>query len=195
MFETYPMSGVMIAMWAVALAIIIPIVRIQNQPAKITDDRVWFYDLGSEELVVGRAHWIPPVPAPSGALVDGEQALVRAMLYACGNCEENEPTLIYLEKFTPEAREKLASVDGDALKLDAADRIAIENGRLIRRPTDTLWVPAASAEGRPILNAHRSRCTLPSQQSTACAPPVSAGPAIRLPAPVKPEPEKPTPEG
>jgi len=190
MFKKYPMSGVMIAMWTIALAIIIPVLRLSGGPGTLSDDRVWYYDLGSSELVVGHVDWIPPVPAPSRALIEGEQALVRAMFYACGSCTTNEPTLLYLQKYSPEAREKLASVNGDALKLTIADRMTVENGRLVRRPNDRTWYSASSDEGRSILNAHRTLCPPGPDRSRVCNPNPEAGPIIRLPSPALPAPEE-----
>ena len=76
---------------------------------------------------------------------------VRAWIFANGSCDNHADRFIgYLEKFTPEARKELESMQGQPIDPAVMVRIS-EKGRLIKLVDDEDWVLAGSEEGQAIL--------------------------------------------
>jgi len=111
-------------------------------------DKEWFYDLNTGELFAAKSGLIPPIKAPSGPLLNGEPAGVRAYVFSYSN-EPNESNRFigFLEIPDPNAKDdKLLSLGSTATGAELWGQ-----GRLIRRVEDERWVPANSNDGRAIL--------------------------------------------
>lgn len=83
----------------------------------------------------------------------GKPTLVREMCYRCTACSPTERRIGYLEKFTPEAQEKLNKMRRKARRTGAdlnIDEIAA-TGFLVRSPAKgSPWVLAESEEGKKV---------------------------------------------
>lgn len=106
---------------------------------------VWFYDVNTGQLFVGRSKHGGPIPAPSGPLPDGGPAGFRAHVYSYV-LEPNESELFvgFLERPDPGAGDSQSTSD-------MKDFNAWARSRLIKRVEDKQWVAATGPEGREIL--------------------------------------------
>jgi len=106
---------------------------------------VWFYDVNTGRLFVGRPKHGGPIPAPSGSLPDGGPAGFRAHVYSYVlDPNESELFIGFLERPDPEAASPRPAHD-------MKDFHTWAQGRLIRRVEDEQWVGATSPEGQAIL--------------------------------------------
>ncbi|MFI4913364.1 MAG: hypothetical protein ACIAQZ_17030 [Sedimentisphaeraceae bacterium JB056] len=109
------------------------------------DEKVWFYDINTDELFTAPISSIPPIDAPSGPLPNGEAAGARAYVYKYVSEQGPEEQFIaYIEMFTPQAKKLMES------KNRADRQKAWNQGRLIRKTDNTIWVEASSAAGKEI---------------------------------------------
>ena len=103
-------------------------------------EKVWFYDMNTDELFTAPISSIPPIDAPSG-----EAAGARAYVYKYVSEQGPEEQFIaYIEMFTPQAKKLMES------KNRADRQKAWNQGRLIRKTDDKIWVEASSAAGKEI---------------------------------------------
>jgi hypothetical protein len=110
-------------------------------PKPTPGPRAYFYDQNTGRLFTAPDH-LGPIPTESG-LYRGEPAGVRAHVFACGTCAEERNRFVgWLSR--------PASTD--------ADDDASVNRVLIRRPTDSTWVPSDSPFGERILREVNERC-------------------------------------
>ena len=122
-----------ISMAIVAVLLILVQAWRSQQPAAVFGS-VYAYDIGTGHLFATTAT-IPPMAAPSGS----DRGVIAHVVRFAG---DNEPTVVYLSTYTPEARRLL---------LEAGQfSEAIAAGMLVRRPEDTTWTPARSPAGRAI---------------------------------------------
>jgi hypothetical protein len=111
------------------------------------DLKLYYYDEDSGETVIRTDKDIPPL-----LNAQGKRSLVRATYMTAG--DSSQKTLVYLMKYTDEAK---AALDEEVRKkgfLDALTARGYEGGCLIRKPAPgSPWVPASSAEGLAIVNS------------------------------------------
>jgi len=120
-------------------------------------DKVWFYDLNTGKLFVGRDDQIPPIEAPSGPLStesaagplqEGGPAGVKAYVFSYARePNESERFIGFLETSVP--REIMERLEAIKPKAGSAERWGY--GKLVRRLKDKYWVSGDSDEGRTIL--------------------------------------------
>jgi hypothetical protein len=130
---------------------------------------VYYYDLGStaanplDRLFPARNLDIPPIDAPSGKTQpDGSPAGVRAMVFACGSCDDAAARYIgYLITTPGKARGQQGPPGLPTGPMGPA-------GQVIRSPQSETWVPLTSGEGQAIMEAARTRCG--SEQPVDCLP-------------------------
>lgn len=119
---------------------------------------VYFYDLGSGELFPADRAAQPPIDAPSGA---GQG--VKAVVYACGECNDAALSVAFLTTYTPEAvaamKKMATATDGE---VDIALSEAIERGSLVAVPAaegaEVQWVNAMSEAGNAIMGRAGELC-------------------------------------
>lgn len=120
--------------------------RVENQ---------WFYDLNSKGLYPAPLSVVAAHDAPSGALSD--QALapgtegkagVKAMVYSCGACAEDEQYIGYLT-YMADAVKGFTELEQETEK--AANTF-------IRRESDSEWVTFNSEESMKIQLEARGKC-------------------------------------
>lgn len=114
--------------------------------------KAWFYDLNTDKLYITDGENIPPIEAPSGELPDGRPAGVKAyVLSYFRDPNESERFIGYLEKFTPQGKKIISSLQKSSAKVNEELIKQINRNRLIRWPDDNQWFLADSKEGRAIL--------------------------------------------
>ena len=118
---------------------------VKSTPDTITQKQIvhkaWFYDLNTAELFVDEDTKLPPIVAPSGPLLDGQLAGVRAHVYRRGFGEnQSKPFIGFLETYKTEP----------ATASDPTSKP--KNVRLIKRPKDEDWIAADSYMGRMIMD-------------------------------------------
>ena len=114
--------------------------------------KVWFYDLNTKKLFVANGDNIPPIDAPSGKLADGRPAGVRAYVFSyVDDPKESECFIGYLEKFTPEGEQMIASILKSKSKVTSQMARQLNKNRFVRRVADNDWYSADSQEGRLVL--------------------------------------------
>jgi len=107
----------------------------------------WYYDLNTGKLFVAEAGLTVPIKAPSGPLPDGSPAGVRAYVLSYKyEPNDSEMFVALLETTDPNAR-----TAGDSRTNDSKSAKPWGQGRLIRRPQDSRWLPANSPEGKLLL--------------------------------------------
>lgn len=132
-------------------------------------DNAFFYDVGTGKVFEAELGMVPPIAAPSGqTLPDGSPGGVKAYVYACGSCfDENARKIAYLERFTAEAqqrREELRqqyNVPIDHLPPQAWQQIRAspDDGRLVATAAaPDQWHEAASPAGLAIVGAAAPVC-------------------------------------
>jgi hypothetical protein len=122
----------------------------------VSPTRAWFYDVGTGKLFPGEAKAIPPIPAPSGKqLADGSAGGVRAHVFSCGECNDAEQFIGWLEYATPAARALMEQV-GRAAESDM-------------RPPDFETVNEKIQAGQLIAKAEAADAWLPSNSEAAIA--------------------------
>ena len=135
---------------------------------KIDPGRQWFYDPGTRALFAGPADALPPILAPSQA-PDETPMGVAAHVFTCGNCEPSEWIVLYLEKWTPEAAERVRAVRrGAGISREGLQQLSA-TGRLIKRPGDASWVQFDGEPGRRILALEATLCD--GSPAGRCLPP------------------------
>jgi hypothetical protein len=120
---------------------------------------IYFYDLTAKQpnpldrLFTARMSEIPPISPPSGGtLPDGSPAGVRAMVFACGSCDDASARYIgYLITTPAKARGQPAAPGLPTAPMGPT-------GQLIRSLQSEAWVPLTSGEGFAIMEASRTRC-------------------------------------
>ena len=117
---------------------------------------VYYYDLDTGSLFTNKNDLYPPIDNPAGAKGKG----VLAIVYGCGNCEEANRYIGYLQKYTDKAKaiwENPPVLDG---KIKAPlEMMEPASGQLVasqKKPTQ--WHPILSSQGQMILNAEADKC-------------------------------------
>jgi len=130
----------------VTIAILIP----NNQPEKSSAKHVWFYDLNTNKLFKADADMRPPIESPSGPLLDGSPAGVRAYVFTTAK-EPNESEIIiaYLEKFSPDAEKFTKNKNPNEKPEEIIRQWA--KGRFIKLVQDANWLPADNPEAIDIV--------------------------------------------
>ncbi len=135
---------------------------------------VYFYDLNTGKLFIGKSSDIPPIDAPSGNLMqDGnatdQQAGVKAYVYSCDDCSVEDSRFVgWLETYTPQLKlqledpEALMSSDPDSMEAEIDMMQVFEQGHLIAKPVEPGaepdWVPATAEEGFALVQEVQETC-------------------------------------
>lgn len=133
---------------------------------------VFFFDLGSGKLFVGRSDQVPPIDAPSGKLG------VRAFLFTCGKCTPDEWFVGYLQMYGPQEKkliERATARDFQAPTEDLA--MALSEGEKIGRPDGSAWFAINSEQGRQLRDGIPLRCGGIEATVNTCSP-ADAPPAV-----------------
>ena len=129
----------------------------EYDPHEFDASVLWFYDLNTNEQyavkVVGDFDMVPPHDAPSGALNEksgpmtkGGAAGVRAWVFACGTCKD-EQFLGYLETLEPKKRQ------------NAIDRkVGYHEVTWHRAPDGDDWHKAGTPESEAIVDFPVNKC-------------------------------------
>ncbi len=126
--------------------------QLSTGPGSELNPRAYYYDLNTGELFVDDSSKFPPIEAPSGPDPDGQPAGVRAIVFSCSSCDDEDSLWVgYLEKFAnpPTRRESGSAADEAALGATAM---------LVRAPDGGKWVSDQSMVGAQIMNAVGKKC-------------------------------------
>ena len=149
---------------------------------------VYYYDVNTGEIFLGKSDEIPPIEAPSGP-IDGQPAGYRAYVFACGDCPSNSEivgatpeqlsgmnTFVgWVKKYTQDAKAAIERTE-NAENLSPEEEMeqieAWENGEVIKRTTDpdNAWVQSESRQGIRIQEETSQRCA-EGEMATPCYPP------------------------
>jgi|GEM_PF-6436878 len=112
---------------------------------------VYFYDVGTGELLLASSHEIPPVTSPNG------NEAVRAYVSACGDCSLSSKRFIaWLEKYSPAAKKALAGPASEDASYEDTFKV-MEEGHLISVDGKT-WAKANSQKGIEIMESMEDKC-------------------------------------
>jgi hypothetical protein len=120
--------------------------------------QIYFYDLGSGELFTADRAQEPPVDAPSGAALG-----VKAAVFSCGACTDDDFVIAFISTYSEPAREALQQ-RGQAGEedFDVQRDAIIEQGMLVAAlPEDgeqPRWVPAMTPQGIAIASRTDKLC-------------------------------------
>lgn len=160
-----PLLGVVVVVVLLGSAAAI-MARRNGAPPAPAFAQTWFYDLGTGELFAADNQH-PPIPAPSGA--EG----VRAMIYACGDCDPATWTPAYLETLTPQAKVAMQQPD-ETIEQNRARSAAMTTGRLIaawpEKGQKPAWVSSNTPDAAAIVSRAANPCSDTSVQPQLCAP-------------------------
>lgn len=120
--------------------------------------QLWFYDIGSGGLYAVPFSALAPMDTESGP---GRG--VKAYVFTCGSCDDAKP--LYLEKYTPEARQQMARLDLD--EVSEAEKMTITEvaarSTLVAAPPtpgqEPAWVPSSSGAGIEIVSSYWKMCS------------------------------------
>lgn len=138
------MGGVVIAV-VLALAVVLYFVLTADPPRgtpRSARTQMWFYDTDTKQLFPGPAKERPPIAAPSGK--EG----LRAYVFSCGACTEDEWFVAYLEKYDDSRR------SGDAPN----EMAAVNESHIVRSPDSEEWYSAISEEANKVRGAPNVKC-------------------------------------
>ena len=128
-------------------------IYVQTRPPPSTDapHRAYFFDLTTGKLFTGMSDRLPPVEVRSGDHVDGMPAGVRAYVFSCGNCgDEQSRTIGYLETFTPKVRDLVMNRPPDQEGKPPIDLSGdIAKGQWVAKAPGQSWKPAPPSEPKP----------------------------------------------
>lgn len=141
--------------------------------AGMVNPDMYFMDLNTGELFVGKAADTPPIVAPSGdwkGAQPGTPAGAKAYVYACGDCADASKRFIgYVEMYTPEAKAKMQKMQ-EAMKSGEPNpemymmEQDMESGRMVAGASGTTppgprdFVQAMSEQGMKLMEAIGTRC-------------------------------------
>ena len=111
----------------------------------------FFYDVSARRVFTASRNALPPIRGVDGPEEDAFRALV---ISTNGQpADRRSWHVAYLEKFSPELKQKMAAAQGSGDAL-AMGRLESQRHRFLRRPADpdTAWHSMDSAEGEAILN-------------------------------------------
>ncbi len=110
----------------------------------------FFYDVSARRLFTADRNAPPPIRGVDGPEEDAFRAVV---ISTTGRADDrNSRQVAYLEKFTPELRQRMlaAQESGTALEMG---RLETQNHRFVRRLEDADWVPVSSPEAEAVLGS------------------------------------------
>lgn len=120
-----------------------------------TPKQMWFYDVGEGKLYTVAFGELSPTDAPSGP---GNG--VKAYVFTCGSCSDAKA--VYLEKYTPEARQQMARYDQATEAEQQAIFQLARRGTLVARTPDAgqepQWVSSTSEQGSQIIGIYWGMC-------------------------------------
>lgn len=120
---------------------------------------VWYYDLNTGRLFRGPGNALPPIDAPSGPLPNGENAGVRAKVFACGDCEDPTNRFIgWIEKLTAEAKHSMTYGQLGAWEGYSSSGAPYMKNLLVRAVDGDYWYSATTQAGRELFQAPRKKC-------------------------------------
>ena len=133
----------------------------------------WYYDLREKRLFASAVEELPPVNSP------WNHPSVRAHVYACGECTEQDRFIAYIEVFSYESKgtqERIESREqsGKAVPEDDRIRAIVKDGHGIRGVDGVEWVPFYSEMGSEIRKKARDRSRCPEGvKLVKCNPPTA----------------------
>lgn len=125
------------------IALVVVLLQGERTPNRDITLGAFYLDTKTGEVFTDKIGTLPPIKAPSG-----EATGVRALVFACGQCDPLENRFVgYLSRFTDEAKAVMES--DTATPLEARD--AKFGGRRIKRVGDADWKVWQSEEGAAII--------------------------------------------
>jgi len=140
-----------------------------RSPAVAGPGHVFFYNVSTGQLVAMPGDTMPPADAP-----DGAGQLVRAYVYACGECTANNRKALKLESISDEAKKALDAAGEDPARRANAMIAAVQGGKRIAAPPDAAgktiaWVAMNGREAGAINKRIADYCG-GDQKLIACHP-------------------------
>lgn len=152
-----------VVMLILSLGAIIIMNRGSSYTPRVYD--VYFYDLNTKKLFVGKSNQYAPIATP-----DGGDRGVRAYVFSCGDCgDESQQFIGYLEMFKPEAKKFFENPESFTPEQLANQPDLYEEGRLVRAEAENAkWVNANSMDGMKLADLAYTRCN--GQPAKPCNP-------------------------
>ncbi len=117
---------------------------------------LYYYDLQSGELFAGPTDAIGTIEAPSGG--DG----VRAFVYTCGECTQDELVVGYIQRLNDKAVEATRQLDQVEEERRQAMYGVIQQGTFVASKPEAgaapQWVSSTQPNGATIMQAFQSIC-------------------------------------
>ena len=149
-----------------------------SQRSRIVD--MYYYDMNTGKLFIGKSDALPPIEAPSGP-INNSPAGVRAYVFACGDCpadidgaseeelKEMNVFIGWLEKYSEQAKAALAKQQEDPAA-DVDYFMAIEQGQHVSAPGSNRWVGANSEAGFRLMERISQLCGSTGEIPKPCYP-------------------------
>ncbi len=124
------------------------VVRQLRAPAP--GERTFFYDVSARKIFAAPRQALPPIRGVDGPEEDAFRALV---ISTNGKpADRGSWHVAYLEKYTPELRQKMAAAQESGAAL-AMGRFESQANRFVRRPSETNWHAMTTDEGDAIVSS------------------------------------------
>jgi hypothetical protein len=136
----------------VALALVLRTLVSSGEDTSRLIEHEWFFDLERKTLFKAPRDSLPPLDPPSGAVINGQPAGVKAYVYACGEgCDDEAKRFVgYLETYTPAAR--------STMRTPAPDANVLYQGHLVADAQQLQWHLASSPDGQRVQSSSELRC-------------------------------------
>ena len=134
--------------------------------------QAWFYDLNTGKLFPGPIDAIPPIPAPSGPLPDGQPAGARAYVYTCKTCSAADRVITFVETCSPEVQAQLVQQQHSPTGLFYDTGMALNQGVgvFLKRPGDTQWIEEVKPEAIMLRIEELNKICPPGKYGKQCFP-------------------------
>ncbi len=141
--------------------------------------KAYYYDAATGDFFPGGFNETPPIQTPSGSMIDGQPAGVRANVFSCSGCSNPQSRYVaYLDTFTPEAHEaqrklmaktqELLSTTGPTNPVLSGEQeeasspslmnIVLKGHMVAKVGKFPIWEPSNSKRGAAIVQAGMKKC-------------------------------------
>lgn len=122
----------------------------RHPPRTMANTKAYFIDEETGEEMSRLVGDVPPLAGKSG-----KPTVVRAVYIQCDDCKAK--TLVYLFKYTPEAKQKLEEAQkaakGEFLQAEAVREMGVDQGMWVRAPQKgSEWHEVSSDEAKKLLS-------------------------------------------
>jgi hypothetical protein len=131
---------------------------------------VYFYDLQTGDVFSHINTDLPPIASPwqeKGTTPRG----VRAYIYTCGHCVSNEWQIMFVETYSPPARESWIRYNAGGMGSESDSPPSLTVGRSIADAKTQQWVSITDAAAKELIDRPAKRACAEGKYPRRCIPP------------------------